>query len=192
MSAKSAQAMQDTVLDAALIVAQDAPWTDISAIEIAQQAQISLSDFYAVFSDKRDILPALSRRLGAQIEAQAGSFSHRDSCRDRLFDLLMERFELINVHRAAYKSMLSDVLCDGKEAVMNMPYLARSMEQMLLLSGMKTVGLRGGVRIMGLVGLYLYALKIWAEDESPDMARVMAGLDRGLATLEKTANILSI
>lgn len=43
-----------------------------------------------------------------------------------------------------------------------------------------------------LEGVYLLALRVWARDESPDMAKTMAALDRYLSRAEKVATALRI
>ena len=39
--------------------------------------------------------------------------------------------------------------------------------------------------------MYLYALRAWSKDESADMAKTMAALDRGLNRIEQAANTFS-
>ena len=62
------------------------------------------------------------------------------------------------------------------------------MAWMLEAAGMDTNGMRGAIKIAGLTGVYVYALKAWVGDESEGLAKTMAALDRGLNRAEQAAN----
>ena len=61
---------------------------------------------------------------------------------------------------------------------------------MLEAAGISSVGLAGSLRIKGLALVYLNALRVWLEDDSPDMARTMAAVDKGLRRAEQLARSL--
>ena len=77
---------------------------------------------------------------------------------------------------------------DPKEAVLSCPHLCRSMSWMLEASGVDTNGIRGAAKIIGLTGVYLKVLKTWRDDESPDLGKTMAALDKHLGQAERLAN----
>ena len=62
--------------------------------------------------------------------------------------------------------------------------LARSMACMLEAADLSASGLRGIVRIKALSAIYLATLRVWLRDESPDLSRTMASLDRHLRRAE--------
>ena len=51
-------------------------------------------------------------------------------------------------------------------------------------AGIGASGLLGLIRIKGLGLIYLAALRVWLEDESPDMSATMARLDKDLKRAE--------
>ena len=67
-------------------------------------------------------------------------------------------------------------------------WLCRSMSWMLEAAGMDTGGARGAMRVAGLSGVYLKTLKVWKKDDSPDLSKTMAALDKDLNRLEQFAN----
>lgn len=71
-----------------------------------------------------------------------------------------------------------------------MPHLCRSMTWMMEAAGIETLGLRGALKVAGLTGVYLKVLKTWTEDDSPDLAKTMAALDKDLGRAESFANTL--
>jgi hypothetical protein len=58
---------------------------------------------------------------------------------------------------------------------------------MLEAAGVSARGLTGGLRVQGLVGVWLYALRAWRKDQSPDLSGTMAALDRALQRAEQAA-----
>jgi hypothetical protein len=62
------------------------------------------------------------------------------------------------------------------------------MARMLEGAGETADGLGGCARTAALTGIYLYAVKVWKNDDSPDMGKTMAALDKALTYAEETAN----
>ena len=55
-------------------------------------------------------------------------------------------------------------------------------------AGVGSAGRIGALRWVGLAAVYLEAFRAWARDESEDMARTMAALDRALARADRWAS----
>ena len=47
-------------------------------------------------------------------------------------------------------------------------------------AGVPASGVSGGLRVHGLLAVWLYALRAWEQDDSPDLSSTMAAVDRGL------------
>lgn len=177
---------------AALSLAADLGWEQVTLRDIAQGAGVSLPDLYDHFEDKTDILTALGRMIDRAVLARAGVGEDSTSPRDRLFEIVMERFDVLNGHRAGIVAILSSFRLDPKQAVISLPHLCRSMAWMMEAAGVDTGGVRGAARLAGLTGVYLYAVKAWMEDESADMGKTMAALDKALGRAERAATILGL
>nr|MBC8158924.1 TetR family transcriptional regulator [Alphaproteobacteria bacterium] len=61
-----------------------------------------------------------------------------------------------------------------------LPCFLRSMAWMLEAAGLPSGGISGAARAAGLGALYANAVRVWLRDDTPDMAKTMAALDRGL------------
>ena len=61
---------------------------------------------------------------------------------------------------------------------------------MLEASGIGAGGPVGRLKAKGLAAIYLVTLRAWLHDDTPDMARTMAVLDRSLRRAEGVAMIL--
>lgn len=176
-------------VDAALRLAALRDWDNVTMAAIADEAGLPLSDLSLMFDCREDIVIAYDRRVDADVLA---GFSSSGSERDQVFDILMERFERLNRDRAALCSILQSALRDPKQVVLGMPNLMRSMAWMLEGCGIETQGWRGAARVAGLAGVYAWTLRIWKDDESPDLAKTMAALDKTLGRAEKLASTLGL
>lgn len=187
--AKDHKPTRDDILAAALRAAGAIGWDLMTMRDVAAECGGTLADVQAHFLDKFDIAVAFGRHIDTGVLARmVGAESADLSPRDRLFDVLMTRFDVLNTYRSAVLSMIGAMKTDPKQALWSAPYLARSMAWMLEQAGIDTNGLRGCARVAGLTGVYLYVVKVWAEDDSPDMAKTMAALDTALGHAKKWAD----
>ena len=64
------------------------------------------------------------------------------------------------------------------------------MARMLKAGGLKAGGINGAIRTKGLALIYVRTLCVWLGDDSKDLSKTMAVLDRGLARAERLVGIL--
>lgn len=182
------------LINATLACAKDMDWQFVSLQDIADQASVKLSDVHALFECKEDILMSYGRYIDSQVmEAFQGQELEGDSVKDKLFDILMERFDLLNDDREAVLSIMKAYQFDPKRAMLALPHVAKSMNWMLELAGQNTSGWRGCIKVMGLTALYLdIAMRVWAKDEGDDLPKTMSALDKSLSFGESAANSLML
>lgn len=179
----------ERAINSTLTLAARDGWDNFTFEDIARHAKISLPDLQRQFEDKHDILSAYGRRVDYRVlETISGDIAGNH--RDRLFDILMERFDVLNEDRAALISILESYRCDPQHAAITLPHLGRSMSRMLEAAGIDTDGLRGGAHILALTILYLATLRIWIDDDSEDMSKTMAALDKNLGRAEQLAGMM--
>ena len=181
----------EKVLETAMKLAAEGHWRDLSLAEIADAAKLSLAKVYPVYSSKQAILSALFRRIDAAVMEAEDAAAREGPARDRLFDVMMRRFDALGPYREAMANIIGAQVRDPLAAACGLARLGRSMACMLEAAGFSTSGLRGALRIKGLSAAYLATLRVWLSDESPDMAPTMAALDRHLGRLDNLAKCLS-
>lgn len=167
-------------------------WSALTMEDVARQAEVSLDSVRKIFSDKGDLLRGISRYIDekslADVKSDAAASAH-----DRLFDALMARFDALQEHRAAFVGMIGESRRDPQLLREAACALRGSMGEIL-----RRVGLgnhdtaRQALIVVALEGIYLLALRAWSRDESADMAKTMAALDRYLSRAEKFATALRI
>jgi AcrR family transcriptional regulator len=174
------------IIDAALDLAARDGWRKTSLAAIAGRAAVSLAGLRAEFSSKPAIVNGLIGLVDQQ--ALAAGPAEGSSARDRLFDVLMRRFDALDARRAGVRAILVDLARDPLTALCHGPSLFDAMAWMLEAAGLRSSGPLGILRTKGLAVAYLYALRAWVADDSADRAKTMAALDRGLRQVEKAVN----
>jgi hypothetical protein len=117
--------------------------------------------------------------------AKAKAAGAEQTPRDRLFDIIMTRFEVMVPYKPALKRISSYLACrPGEGAAFACSTLA-SQYWMLAGAGAKLDGPGGALRVAGLTGLYARVFQVWLGDNSPSLDKTMAALDRRLTDGER-------
>jgi AcrR family transcriptional regulator len=177
-------------LKAALDLAKERSWGDISLPDIARAANLSLADLRREFSCKSDILRAFQAEVDAEVLSRAKPAGETQTPRDRLFDVVMTRFEAMQPYRPALKRIASHLCCRPGEAVPLIGSSLASQYWMLEAAGDKLEGPGGAVRVSGLAAIYCRVFGVWLEDDTPSMDRTMAALDKRLGRAERMLSSL--
>jgi ubiquinone biosynthesis protein COQ9 len=170
---------------AAFELAKERRWGDISLADIAQSANLSLADLRREFSCKTDILRAFQSEVDAEVLAKARSAGEARSPRDRLFDVVMTRFEVMQPYKPALRRIASHLCCRPGEAATLFCASLASQYWMLAAAGAKLDGPAGALRVAGLTALYGKVFQVWLDDPSPSLDKTMAALDKRLARGER-------
>ena len=179
--------LEARLIDAALAVAARDGWRAANPAAIATEAGVGLAALYDHIPDRTSILAGLMRRIDRAVLAAPAEAE--GSPRDRLFDVLMRRFEALQPYRAALLALARDGVDPLRMAALA-PALARSMGWMLAAAGLEAGGILGRLRIAGLTVVYATAFRAWLADDGADLGKTMAALDRGLAQAERWASAL--
>jgi ubiquinone biosynthesis protein COQ9 len=179
---------REAIVMAALHLAAQQGWEQVTFYDVAQEVNLSLAELFIHCEDKFDILAALGRMIDRKMLEGMAEHSPETSTRDALFDILMDRFEILNENRDGITAILQSFKFDPKQAVISLPHLCRSMSWILESAQINTNGIRGAIKVSGMTGIYLKVLKVWMRDDSPDLSKTMAALDKELERAEQLAN----
>jgi AcrR family transcriptional regulator len=175
----------DRIVDAAMALAVERSWRNLTLAEIAAAAEIPLAEVHRHFTTRQAILDGLRRRADRAVMA-AGPVTEGPA-RDRLFEVLMRRFDALDRWRPGIAAVLEDQSRDPVALLGGGAGLVCSMASALETAGLDSSGLRGFLRAQALAGVWLPALRVWLGDDSEDRAKTMAVLDRGLRRLDRVA-----
>jgi len=176
--------------DAALQLAADHGWDGVALRDIARAAGVGLSALHAAYPGKQDIVRAHARRVDTRVLDELDPENLEEAARDRLFDVLMHRFDILQQNRAGVAAIVRSYRRDPGLALGGVMQVRESMAAMLEAADISSSGCAGRIRRDGLVGVYLATLRVWLADDSTDMSSTMAALDRYLRRVEQPATML--
>src|SRR5262249_3924510 len=175
----------DRIIDAALAQVASEGWRHLSLAAIADAANLPILRVYRTFGSKQAILRGLYRRIDEAALAEPPPAEPAEHPRDRLFDLLMRRFDALGPHRLALEVLRRELPGDPITILCAGARLLRSMRWMLEAADISTGGIRGAVTIKLTAATYLSTMHVWQRDDTPDSARTMAALDARLRRIER-------
>src|SRR5215472_9424209 len=174
----------DRIIDAALARIATEGWRGTSLAAIAVAADLPILQVYRIFRSKQAILVGLFRRVDEIVLAELPTPEADERPRDRLFDLLMRRFDALQPYKPAIEVLRHEFPSDPISGLCAGVSLLRSMRWMLEAADIPTSGIRRTVALRLSCAAYLSAMRVWLRDDSPDLARTMAALDARLRRVE--------
>jgi AcrR family transcriptional regulator len=166
---------------AALKLAAERPWREVTLANIAEAAGVSLVDVRREFNSKSDALAAFVRMVDDAVLARAPHRSGTQPARDALFEVIMSRFDVLAAYKPALKSIAASWTLDPSVACA----VGQSQAWMLRAAGIRAEGIEGQARAAGLAAVYASAYRTWLSDDDPGLAKTMAALDRHLRRGER-------
>src|SRR6201997_3922165 len=175
----------DRIIDATLGLVATEGWYGTSLAAIATAAELPILHVYRIFRSKQAILTGLFRRIDEAVLTEPPTPEAGERPRDRLFDLLMRRFDALRPYKPALDVLRRELPSDPVSALAGGAALLCSMRWMLEAADVATAGIRGAVAVKLTAAAYLSAMRVWQRDDSPDLARTMAALDARLRRIER-------
>ena len=176
------------LIAAAFRLAAESGWARVTIVEAARSAGLSLAEARVRFPGKHTRLRRFGQRLD---QAALAAATGEGPVRDQLFDLLMSRFDAMKPHRDGVRALLRHLPCDPATALLLSRATRRSMRWMLHAAGQPTGGVRGCLRVQGLVTVWVWVSRAFEHDESEDLSATMAALDTALRRAQTAAGWLS-
>ena len=175
----------EAIFDAAMRLAAEQGWNRLTLASIAEAANLPLVDLYKRFTTRQAILEGMRKAVDhAMLE---GGAVPDGPARDRLFEVLMRRFDALAPWRAGVAAVVEAQSRDPLAAICSGFGAVASMAAALEAAGLDSSGLRGLVRAKALLTVFLPALRVWLTDETEDRSATMASLDKGLRRIDAAA-----
>ena len=177
MAQKRKPDQKKLIAETALALAEKAGWAYVTVDDIAKKSKAKIDgDIYDIL---QDVLTRLEQQTADDVASRLG-----DHWRDNLFEVLMTRFDLAQKHRHAYAS-IPDLF---KKHPQQAPRFAKrfydTMKGMLELSGFEKSCLQP-LHLAALAAAYATIVDAWIKDDSADLTKTMAMIDKRLGQFEK-------
>lgn len=180
----------DKAIEAFLRLIAEKGYGQVALREVAEAAGLGVAEVYRLYPDKVALASAFLAKIDADVLAGVPRQSDpEETARDRLFDVLMRRYDALRGHRAALAAIRRAATRDPLLAFELGPALRRSMAAMLEAASLASDGLIGVLRQNGLLAIDYAVSRVFDRDETPDLSRTMAALDGRLKTAERWAQL---
>ena len=180
----------ETVLDVFIGLISERGFVEVTLRDVASAADLGLADLYRLYPDKVALVAAFMARIDAAVLAGTSRQADpEETARDRLFDVMMRRYDALKPHRAALRAIRRAGTRDPLLTLALGPALRRSMAAMLEAAALPSDGLRGAVRQNGLLAIHYAVARVFDRDDTVDLSKTMAALDSRLKTAERWSQL---
>ncbi len=156
--------------------------------DVAKSTQIDLADVLERAGTPEAVLAELARHLDRKMVEVAPSGEEDLSVRERLFELMMQRLDAMAPFKDGLRRLAREKPGAPGLTLQTLCNLDRTAGWMLAAAGAGGAGLESSVRRIALVQAYGRVVRVWLDDDSPDLAATMSELDKRLAQLEDWAS----
>ena len=164
-------------------------WRRLSLIAVARRAGVRPIEVYRELPGRGAVLRALSRRIDeAMLEIDEADLAGLPP-RDRVFELMMRRFEALVPLRPGLRRLARDARCDPCVLALTACRLERSLAWLQDAAGLRRSGLRARLARRALAAAYLQTMRVWFKDEAADLGKTMAELDKQFRRIQPFAGL---
>jgi len=155
-------------------------WNSFSLEQILKNVKVKKHNIKTKF----DLLKSISKYVDYLLINKAKSLEN-SSTKDMLFEVLMARFDLLEVNRKAFLEIYKILKKNPQQFIKLLPTFLESMIITAELSKYKVNGLKGTIRLKGLMIIYFVTFFQWMNDKNSSLEKTMTSLDKNLDQAEK-------
>lgn len=160
-------------------------WKYFSLKSLAKANKSDLETIKIFFKNKSQFLESFSEMIDNKVLADIDKEEfNKNSIKDNLFELIMLRFENLNNYKTGLKILISDLKKSPVELKKIVKKVLDSMDLFLEIANVKNNYLMDFIKVNIIFIIYSYVFKVWLGDQSPEMSKTMAELDKWLSEAE--------
>lgn len=186
-AATAASDPREAIIEALLALLARRRWNEIGLSDIAGEADVKLAELRALYPSKGAILAGFTRKIDLDVLDHDVKDMADEPVRERLFDVLMRRFEALAPYRDALRAVRDGLRVDPMGAAAMNQVAVSSMQWMLAAAGVPEAGPVGTARAQALVLVVGRVFETFLNDPDEGLARTMKALDEELRRAEKWA-----
>ncbi len=187
MDSMDHEKFDQALIGAAMARAEAVGWRRVTVVEAAREAALPLDEARVRFPMRTTVLLRLGVLADRSALVDDGSTG---TVRERLFDLLMRRIDVLQQYRGGVQAVLRALPFDPPLALLLTAATGDSMAWIAEAAGIDTIGLAGRLRVQGVVAVWLQAVRAWDRDNSEDLSETMAALDKALGRAERVGRMM--
>ena len=169
-----------------LRVLKKKPWNRLSIDEILKNNNKNNINIKSKF----DLLKNINRYVDNLLISKMKSLED-SSNKDMLFEVIMARFDILQQNRKSFIEIYNGLKKTPKDFIKLLPSFLESMIITAELSKFNVNGLKGTVKLKGLMIVYFVTFFQWLDDKTSSLEKTMTRLDTNLDQAEKFGKLLS-
>ena len=159
-------------------------WTTFSFEKCLKNIKVKKTHIKTKF----DLLKIISKYVDYLLINKMKSLEN-SSTKDMLFEVLMARFDILELNRKAFLEIYKILKKNPTQFITLLPTFLESMITTAELSKYKVNGLKGTIRLKGLMLIYFITFFQWVDDKDSSLEKTMTALDKNLDQAEKLSKL---
>lgn len=162
-------------------------WRGFRFTELARRAGVPLARVYAELPDRAALVRVLARRLDERMLEIRVDELEELSPRERVFELVMRRLDAMAPYKPGLRALSRRATGEPELLLAGLCNLARLTDRLLDAAEVEDGPLARAAARNALAAIYARVFAVWLDDDTPDLARTLAELDRRLQQAETAA-----
>ena len=159
-------------------------WNTFSLEKILKSTKVKKT----YIKTKFDLLKTIGKYVDYLLINKTKSLENSSS-KDMLFEVLMARFDILEANRKAFLEIYKILKKNPQQFIKLLPIFLESMITTAELSNYKVNGLKGTIRLKGLMLIYFITFFQWTNDKESSLEKTMTALDKNLDQAEKLSKL---
>lgn len=165
------------IVKTVLLLLKNKKWKDLKLAEIKKKSNIK--NFDKLVKNKNTIIKKINKYFDYELSLNSKNIEQSNN-KDMIFEILMMRFDILQVHRRGIISIFNSFKFRPKDIIFLLPNIIESIILMINYTNISTKGIIGQLRIKGILIIYVYSFFVWLKDESLSLEKTMISLDKNL------------
>ena len=164
-------------------------WNFLSISEVKQKSKIKIFD--KEIKNKHVLLRNINAYFDHVLSLDVRGMD-KSNRKDMIFEVIMMRFDILQIYRKPIIKIFEFFKKRPQELLFMLPSLIESMITMAKLAKISIVGIKGNLKVKGLLVIYLSSFLVWVKDNSHSLDKTMTSLDNHLDRAGKLLSIIKI
>ena len=174
-----------------LLILEKKSWHSIKIDDVYKKTKINKKYLQNNITNKRDLLQNINHYFDFMLLKTADSVD-KSTHKDMIFEVIMMRFDILQIYRKPIIKIFEFFKKRPQELLFILPSLIESMITMARLAKISIIGIKGNLKVKGLLVIYLSSFLVWVKDNSQSLDKTMTSLDNHLDRAGKLLSIIKI
>ena len=172
-----------------LIFLKKNSWSSLEINDVYSFSKLNKKKFEGKIKRKIDLINNIISFFDHKLVKDSKNIE-QSSSKDMIFELIMLRFDILQNYRKQILNIYNSIKSKPQTIVMMLPSFLESMIMMAKISNISLKGIKGSVKIKGLLIIYFSSFLVWSRDNTSSLEKTMMSLDKYLNQAEKLLKVV--